>query len=506
MKERYDVGGPELAMRIPDFLGRLAEAYGATEAVCLGPEVVTYEQLDGRSAALARGLLARGVGKATRVGLLLGNGPEWVTWWAAVTRIGAIAVPLSTFARPGELERTIRHADLHGLVMQREHLGRVLTEELERAFPALLAQSSAELRIVQAPHLRWVLQAGEDPSSWARVRDWLESDAVTPELLEAAEAEVHGDDLAMIIYTSGTSATPKGVTHTQHAIMSKVHYLRRMLAVPSGADAVALMPFFWVGGLVMSLLTTLEAGGRVECTAASSYSAPPLGSAAAQQNPFEHLPLCPALGMTETFGMYSWGRVHRADGHTIASPLDVFEPGYSVAVVGTDGLPVADGDVGEIVVRGPTVTRQLVKVANLEAFDVDGYLRTGDRGMRDGERIHFVGRLGDMIKTSGANVAPPEVEREIVGIDGIEAAFVTGVDDPDRGQEVVAAVVCRLGVEFDAEAVRAHLRTRLSPYKVPRRLISVSWDQLPTTPSQKVDRRALARLIDERARAESSPG
>jgi acyl-CoA synthetase (AMP-forming)/AMP-acid ligase II len=146
----------------------------------------------------------------------------------------------------------------------------------------------------------------------------------------------------------------------------------------------------------------------------------------------------------------------------VTSPLDVFEPGYDVKVVDEAGHPVADGEVSEILVRGSTVTRQLIKVRHADVFDADGFFRTGDRGLRDGGRIHFVGRLGDMIKTAGANVAPPEVERELVRLDGVEDAFVTGIDHPTRGQQVVAAVIWEGDTAFDAGPCRASCRTAFS--------------------------------------------
>jgi acyl-CoA synthetase (AMP-forming)/AMP-acid ligase II len=483
---------------IPTFVRGLAERFGPREAVALGDDVLSYGELDAISADLACGLLARGVGKGTRVGILFSNGPTWVVWWAAISRIGGVAVPLSTFARPGELRRTIRHADLHAIVLQPTHLRRNFVADLERAFPDL-AGASSDLRLADAPYLRWIVEVGGAGPSWAKAKEWVVRDRVSAGVLRAAETEVHGDDPALIIYTSGTSADPKGVVHTQRAVMAKVHYLRAMLGITADSEPVANMPFFWVGGLVMSLFTGLDAGARVSCLDATTYRTDtPIGSSTRAENPYSHIRLAPSLGMTETFGMYSWGREFRVEEFPIASPMDEFEPGYTVEVVDECGVPVADGAVGEIVVRGPTVTRQLVKVDRDVHFTGDGFFKTGDRGVRQGSRIYFVGRLGDMIKTSGANVAPPEVERELLAIDGVEAAFVTGVHHDQRGQEVVAAVVPTAGVSLDPDTLGAALRERLSVYKVPRRIAVVSFDELPMTPSNKIDRRALASLIVDR--------
>jgi acyl-CoA synthetase (AMP-forming)/AMP-acid ligase II len=354
---------------------------------------------------------------------------------------------------------------------------------------------------VDVPFLRWIASVDDHAPRWAKPAGWVTANGVDDLILRAAETEVHEDDPAMIVLTSGQSASPKGVLHTHGAIVSKVHYLRGMLSYDATSDLVASMPFFWVGGLVMTLLTGMEIGARVVCADASTYrAANPIGASVGDKDARAALIDAgyvnnPALGMTETFGMYSWGLEPFVEAYPLATPLDYFEPGYAVEVLDSDGKPVADGESGEIAVRGPTVTRQLIKVARAEAFTEDGFYRTGDRGLRNGQRIHFLGRLGDMIKTSGANVAPQEVERELLGLVGVAAAYVAGLADEARGEIVAAAVVPETGAILDPEEVRAQLRERLSAYKVPRRIVILGREDVPLTPSQKIDRRALRALL-----------
>ena len=147
---------PTTARTAPELIRAMTEAFGDKPAVVLGDEVLTYRQLDARSAELAAWLLSRGVGKATRIGILYANSPSWVVAWAAITRVGAVAVPLSTFSKAPELARVIRHADLHGLIVQRTFLNQDFERLLEDAFPAL-ADQSPELRLVEAPFLRWIV-------------------------------------------------------------------------------------------------------------------------------------------------------------------------------------------------------------------------------------------------------------------------------------------------------------------------------------------------------------
>ena len=495
---------PQETQTIAEFLPSLAAAYGDRTAVVLDDDEVTYTALDARSADLGRALLATGVGKGSRVGVWMGNGPDWAVAWAAISRIGALCVPISTFSAPSELARIVRHADLHALLAQHEFLGASLPDRLELAFPALSTATSPDLHLVDAPFLRWVAVVGRASTPrWAHDERWLLSRAgtVSDELLAAAQREVHRDDEAISIYTSGQSADPKGVVHTHDSVMTKVHYLRVMMGFDESTVEHASMPFFWVGGLVMHLLSALETGGVVVCTDRSRFgwTQRVIGNVAQSDEPDSlvvNMLASPSLGMTETFGMYSWGNEPTAEGSEIAAPLDFFQPGFDVRVVDPNGCDVADGERGEIIVRGPCVARRLHKVFRNDAFDDDGYYHTHDEGLVDGDRIHFTGRLGDMIKTAGANVAPAEVERALTGLPDITFASVVGIDDDRRGQVVGAAVVPVEGAVIDPANLRERLRSELSVYKIPRRILVLeSLADVPMTPTMKVRKRDLAAMI-----------
>ena len=247
------------------------------------------------------------------------------------------------------------------------------------------------------------------------------------------------------------------------------------------------------------MLFRSDAGGVVSCTERSTWgSGNVIGSSADQDNLYADFRLFPALGMTESFGIYSWGTEYRAEGHPIASPIDELQPDTELLLADESGASVGDGEVGEILLRGPTITRRLHKADRAAGFDADGRYRTGDRGLREGDRIHFVGRLTDMIKTSGANVSPAEVEREILALDEVVAAHVVAVADPARDQIVGAVVVLADGASLTAEDLRTRLRSRLSAYKVPRRVVFLdSVADIPMTPSMKVRKQVLAAMLAE---------
>jgi acyl-CoA synthetase (AMP-forming)/AMP-acid ligase II len=208
--------------------------------------------------------------------------------------------------------------------------------------------------------------------------------------------------------------------------------------------------------------------------------------------------------MTETFGGYWWGvpdppsAVPLQPGERRPPPLDRLQPGVELKVVDPEGKPVPDGGRGEICIRGASITPGLHKADRSATFDADGWFHTGDEGEVDGVRVRFRGRLGDMIKTAGANVAPPEVVAVLATLPGVAQAFVVGLPDPVRGQVVTAAVVPEPGVELDPVAIRTELHRELATYKVPAHIVVLGEDDIPWTASHKVAKAALAALLAER--------
>jgi acyl-CoA synthetase (AMP-forming)/AMP-acid ligase II len=178
--------------------------------------------------------------------------------------------------------------------------------------------------------------------------------------------------------------------------------------------------------------------------------------------------------------------------------LDHIADRYEVRVADTAGRPVAEGEIGEIQIRGYALTPGLHKVERDLYFTPDGFYHTGDLGLVQGSRILFTGRDGDMIKTASANVSPAEVEQEMQQLDGIHSAYVVGLPDTQRGQLVVAAVVPREGAELDFADIEGKLRQRLSSYKVPRAYVAITRAEVPMLLSNKVSRRQIERLMAQK--------
>ena len=548
------------ATTVPVWVRALAAAYGLarpSSARIGGSPTRSWRR---SPAGRRRGLLARGVGRGGRVGLLLGNSPDWVIGFCAAARIGAVAVPLSTFYRDRELACVIRHADLHGLVVHRRFLGDDIPARVAGALGDLDGAGDGPLVLRSAPFLRWVValddgdrgDADAPPApAWAHDRQWLVEAADGPfddALLAEVEAEVHAGDEAIMIYTSGSTADAKGVPHPQEVVLRKTHHLVGALGIEPDARSYVASPFFWVGGLTMSLLPVLDQGGtqfvtdrfdagevlrlvederltkavlyphHVEAILGHPAFATTDRSSLRDANPSVLAPGQPpfsfpdgmvsGLGMTETFAGYWWGRPELVPdrplrpGERRPPPMDRLLPGMEMKVVAPDGTAVGDGERGELCLRGWTVMRGLHKVDDRSAlFDADGFFHTGDEVEVDGDRVRFRGRLGGMIKTAGANVSPDEVADVLQSHPTVAAAHVVPLDDPVRGQVVAAAVVAADGATVQPEELRAFARTQLSTYKVPAHVLVVTADEVPWTASHKVRRGALAELVAARLAA-----
>ncbi len=500
---------PRAAETFPQLIRAAAAAYGDDIAIKLTgetipDEIASFNELNAKSAQIARGLIARGIGKGARVGFIFGNSPSFAIMLAAIARIGAIAIPISTMIRANELVRVLRQSDLSGLIVQRKFLNTDYVERLCDAMPEL-RECGPELRLAKTPFLRWIVSTGEGLPASVQDTGFLTAaaDSVSEDFLREIESEVYPTDQMVEIYTSGSMALPKGVKHNHGPAMFRTHYLRGMIKQERGTEYSAFLPMFWVGGMMMSLLPNWEVGATTACTERTmSNSRIAMGSTLAdddlamlsnQKPPFW------GLGMSETLGPYSYGDVVRAPGRPVCSPMDHFADRYEIRIADENDQPVGDGQIGEMQVRGYPLATGLHKIEQSAYYTADGYLHTGDMCLIDGTRIHFIGRNGDMIKTAGSNVAPAEVEMEMQALDGIHNAYVVGLPDPERGQLLVAAVVPREeGAALDFAEIEGKLRKQLSSYKVPRAYVQISREEVPLLHSNKVSRRDITKLVAER--------
>lgn len=505
-------------LTVPALLHRAAErarVQGYQDYVVTPGDRLTYADAETRSAAAARWLLRTGVGKGTRVGLFFPNGVEWVIWWLAASRIGAVVVPLSTMYRPAEIARVLRLADVAILVAPPRVLNFDVAERLEAALPELTGQRDDTLTVSAAPYLSRVVFTGETDRRWATRVD--PDTAVPPELLAAVEAEVSPADLAIMIHTSGSTADPKGVLHTHGTLVRQTSAWPAAIRAITGevqpgspARILCAMPFFWIGGVLAAMgalhepvtllvMPRLEAGTALDL-AETERATGVVGWPAFTQQLREH-PSFPGRDVAPMLrdGPLDIAMIDVPDGFPVHRTMSETAGGFvhtDMRIVDEDGCPVPEGAVGELWVRGIGVMAGYNKRERWETFDEDGWYRTGDRVYRRAgdPRLFYVGRTGDLIKSAGANVSPLEVEAVLAELDDIAQCVVVGIDHAERGEEVCAVVV-PAREHLDLAAVAAHARDRLSSYKVPTRWLLTSSTRIPTLASGKLDRKALRALI-----------
>lgn len=520
-----------LPATIPDLLVLRRER--PDDPFLIGPEFrLTFGEADTRSCALAGRLLAAGVGKGSRIGLLYPNGPEWVVAWLAITRIGALSVPLSTFAPGVELGRTLRHTDVGALLMAPRFAGLSLPDRLATGVTGL-ANSGSDLALVDVPYLRWI-HIEHEPRRWSRALP-----APMPSsVVEAAQSEVLPSDPLAIINTSGATAAPKAVVHTHGSLVRHGALLARRRGFTPRDRIYSPMPFFWVGGMTMVLLSSLPSGAagvvqerfdaaealdlieqervtQVSCwpNAARQLADHPSfpgrdltcvrGGTLIEALPAELRPGAPdlapmPLGMTETGGPHS-----SSDDPYKPLPEDLRGsfgrslPGMEHRVRHVEtGDELASGEEGELMVRGIFLMDGYYKRERHTTFTPDGWYPTGDLGWIGGDgHLRFTGRRTAMIKTGGSNVSPAEVEAALLQLPTVRSAYVFGIPAASRGEDVAAVIIPESGCQPDVTTVSKAARITLSSYKVPRHLKVLQETEVPKLPTGKIDMVSLRALF-----------
>jgi fatty-acyl-CoA synthase len=542
-----DPGDPRLTL--PGFLREIAERHGPREAIASRERRMTYAEVEREARALAKGLIGAGVVKGARVALWMANRPEWVVALFAVGLTGGVLVPVNTFATRRERDHVLRHGDASVLLMQPGLLRHRYLDDLCADHPEIEAGGAGRLRVEALPQLRRVVCLGLEDARGG-VETWedllAQGASVSDALLDAVAADVTPSDDGLVIYTSGTTAEPKGVVHRQRApVLQAWRYLDFLRFTPE--DRVyTTYPFFWTAGIAMSIGGTFAAGGTllteehfdagsalemIERERATAVHAWPHQQKAMGEHPSAATrdlrsvrkvdfagPLAKLAGLRED--LYGVGASYGlSETFTIASALWADAPaaerrasngralpGMEIRIVDPiTGARCATGAPGEIAVRGATLMRGYHKVPPEQVFDAEGWFRTQDGGHLDADGcLHWSGRLSNLIKTGGANVSPVEIQELLEGHPQLRLGIPVGAPHPTLGE---ALVLCAVPVEGESpkeEEIRAWLAQRLAAYKVPRRVLFFRPAELAYTANQKVQEgplraAALARLCAEGA-------
>ncbi|WP_380157407.1 long-chain fatty acid--CoA ligase [Kineococcus sp. R86509] len=472
-------------------------------AVRLDEHTLTWRGFDDATARVATLLRTEGVRPGDRVALILPNVPQFPVLYHGILRAGAVVVPMNPLLRGREVNHHFADsgavlAFVWHAVADASHAGAVGT-------PTRV--------VVVEPEATAALLAGVDPDPAAHAPD--------------------PDDTAVILYTSGTTGSPKGAELSHRNLFSNAVTSQESLIRLGGDDVIlGALPLFHAFGQTCAMNTALIAGRTMTLLPRFSAAA---ALAVVQRDRVTHFAGVPTMYVAmlnepdaESYDLSSWRScvsggaslpvevlrgfearfgVEILEGYGLSetSPVASFNHPGAVRKPGTIGVPVrgcemdlrgADGSVvtegvGEIVVRGENVMKGYWRneTATAQTF-VDGWFRTGDLATRDEDGYYtIVDRAKDMIDRGGYNVYPREVEEVLYEHPAVEQVAVVGFPDPLVGEEIGAAVVLKEGVHATPEELQQHVKDALAAYKYPRRVWIV--EELPKGPTGKILKREI---------------
>ena len=482
-----------------------AERLGDRPAVRLDDRVLSHAALDDATARVATLLRAQGLRPGDRVGVMLPNVPAFPVLYYGVLRAGGVVVPMNP-------------------LLQAREVAHYLGDSGARAVFAWHAFAAAAEEGARAAGARCVPLA---PDTTAQLLASVEPDP--------AVADVDGDDTAVILYTSGTTGSPKGAELTHRNLVSNARTTNDSLVRLAPDDVVlGALPLFHAFGQTCVMNTCLLAGAQVSLLArftpenalaiverdrVTLFSGVPtmyaamLNSPSAQEFDVSSLQLCVSGGASlpvevlRGFEARFGCTILEGYGLSETSPVASFNHPDAVRKPGSIGTPVrgcemdlraagggavAPGEIGEVVIRGENVMRGYWgdPEATAAAIDADGWFATGDLATRDADGYYsIVDRTKDMINRGGYNVYPREVEEVLYEHPAVAEAAVVAVPDALLGEEVGAAVVLKPGASATVEELRAHVKGQVAAYKYPRHLWLV--DELPKGATGKILKRRI---------------
>jgi len=537
--QHYDAGVPASLNYPPQTIHGILEAttarWGSQPATCFADHSLSYSQINTLADQLARALLMLGLQKGDRVGLLLPNCPQFVLAFYATLKAGGVVAAINPQYRPRELEAQLQDAGAEILISVRSaaqviqsvqphlNLRHIIWTDLEDA-PALADRPSSPPAFYSAPEMDFlsILQAPLPPVALP---------IITPE------------DVAVLQYTGGTTGTPKGAVGLHRNLAANTLQFRCWLSGLTDGREVTLVaiPLFHVYGMVIGMSVSVALGAsmvllpngrditailqQIEQYHATLFPGVPALYHAVNQHPdvlagrynLHSVKACISgsaplpVTVKADFEQLTGGKVMEGYGLSEAPTATHCNPMLGENRPGSIGLPLPDvdcrivlmadgqtplvvGQAGELLIRGPQVMQRYHnQPAETAAALVDGWLHTGDIARMDADGyFYLVGRKKELIKVSGYQVWPAEVESVIIAHPAVKEVGVAGVPDEARGEAVKAWVVLHPGQLATADEIRQWCLDQLAHYKAPREIVFVS--ALPRTTVGKLLRRELINL------------
>jgi len=492
---------------------------GARDANVLGAPgrpYLTYGGLLDHVEKTVEALNARGIGRNDRVAIVLPNGPEMASAFMAVAA-GATTAPLNPSYREEEFDFYLSDLSAKALMVEKGSTSPALAVASQRNIPVL--------------EIDW---AESDPAGQFSIISEASGDPA------ANGGYAEPEDGGLVLHTSGTTSRPKIVPLAQKNICASAEHIKTSLNLQPEDIELNIMPLFHIHGLIAATLSSVRAGASIFCAPGfnalkffawvdeakpSWYTAVPtmhqaiLSRASRNQDivdavPFRlirssssSLPPTVMQELEDTFGcpvIQAYGMTEAAHQMT-SNPLPDaprkpgsvgLAAGPEVAIMTNDsGTLLPSGEIGEIVIRGPNVfsAYEANPEANAEAF-TDGWFRTGDQGVIDGDGyISLTGRLKEIINRGGEKISPREVDEVLMDHTAIEQVVTFALPHDKLGEDVAAVVVLRDGEAAEEKEIREFAATRLADFKVPRKIIFM--DEIPKGATGKLQRIGLAEKL-----------
>ncbi|MXO89964.1 AMP-binding protein [Altererythrobacter aquaemixtae] len=507
----------------------------------------TYADMWDRANEIARALVACGIGKGERVGILMTNRPEFISATFGAALAGAVATTFSTFSTAAEMEHLLAASGVSILLLERKVLKKDFAEMMAGFDAAIADGKPTSFQSEKFPFLRHIACIGEPLGAIETLDQFIVRGGDTPQnIVDARAASVTPADPGVLFFSSGSTAMPKGVLSAHRGVTLQLWRWPRWYQVePGEARTWSANGFFWSGNFSMAFGGALTSGGSlvlqstfdaaealalIEREKATQVLAWPhqYGQLVAAPNwdvvdlsSLKYVDCKCAMADHPTIDS-SWREPYAAFGNTETftlisafpanTPEDVISGSVGKACHGNrikivdpvSGETVPVGEKGEIVVKGPTLMLGYIGVPNDMVLDGEGYLHTGDGGHIDEEgRLYWHGRLSDIIKTGGANVSPVEVDTLLKTMTGVKAVQTVGVGDDMLGELVVSCIVAQDGADIDEQSVKAFAKEKLASFKVPRRVLFFAEQELSLTGSAKIKTADLRELATKKLAGDS---
>jgi fatty-acyl-CoA synthase len=520
------------------FLQQAAERFPDQPAILFGERRITYAELDELANRFGAGLLRLGIRKGDRVGLYMTNHPEWVITFFGIARMGGVIVPMNTRYRSQEVAYILNNCGAAGLIMGSRFAKSDYVEIVESVWDSI-------------PTLANVIVHGETKSERMLFFD----DALRlgadygsdPEVLAAMRSQ-RPEDVVFILYTSGTTGSPKGAMLTNLNIAKNGEQIAQVMQQSERDATLIVVPFFHCFGCVIGLTASVSAASAIlpqpvfevqaalraieQHRATVVHGVPTMFIEYLEEMKRRHYDVqsvrtgvmagapCPVEVMKGTYDILG-ANIVIAYGLTEASPVitmthldDRLEdrvetvgralPEQEVRVVDDARQSLPANATGELAVRGYNVMQGYYDspAATAETIDRDGWLYSGDLATMD-ERgyVRIVGRKKEMYITGGFNVYPREIEEFLFSHPRIENVAVVGIPDPKFGEIGLAVVKLAAGTQATEEEILAFCRSRIANFKVPKRVVFV--DQFPMTQSGKIQKFRLREMAENGSLARS---